>query len=344
MDNLRSIRDYEMQTIGPHTSPHSGHDSPPLPRILVSRPIHQRSISLNVDVYGHRRHASSISGGTDEQAIHFLLDILPRITSATPAVLHKHDHAEPPAHGQSAWSTATHISPTATSYAFGTMPTARNRTRTLDSIPPRVRALSPASYERAAPKDSGIVPCIPKVRSWPNLLLETQSGPDSSLRGGVYGGENATGNRIAHTEGEQASGNGGRALDHLRNPASNAGEVDTEASIKHQKHIPEGLSALPSQDQGETKSPQDPPFISIQGRLDMLMGCRYGWTEPPIHSITAELPNDTKIRSKVEQLQHTVHQLGLEISSGYVIEWGCDEYLKEVVRYPGTIMRSSFLI
>ena len=122
------------------------------------------------------------------------------------------------------------------------------------------------------------------------------------------------------------------------------GGLDAEASTKHQKNIPEALSVLPNQDQGETKSPQDPPFISIQGRLDMLLGCSYGPTKPAIHPITAELPNDAKIRSKVEQLQHNVHQLGLAISSGYVVEHYCEEYLKEVVRYPGTLMRSSFLI
>jgi hypothetical protein len=76
----------------------------------------------------------------------------------------------------------------------------------------------------------------------------------------------------------------------------------------------------------------------------MLLGCSYGSTEPAIHPITAELPNDAKIRSKVKQLQHNVHQLGLAISSEYVVEPYCEEYLKEVVRYPGTLMRSSILM
>lgn len=201
-----------------------------------------------------------------------------------------------------AWSAATHIGQTATSYAFGAVPTTRNPTVTLDSILPRVRALSPASFGRATSADSGIVQGIPKVRSWTNLLLGTQSGATSSLRGGIYRGENPTDNRIAHAEVTQASGNGGHTLDYLFNPDANASELHPEGSTKRQKDIPEALPAMPSKDQGETQLPQDPEFINIEGHLDMLLGCGYEHTDPTVHPIRAGLPNDTTIRSKVEQL------------------------------------------
>jgi hypothetical protein len=342
-DNLGGLRDHKADAIGPHTGAHSRHDSAPLADLLASRPIHQRSIPPDVDVHGPGRHAGFVPGGAGEQANRVLFGVLPRITSATPTVPHKHDHFGPPAPGQSAPPTAAGIGQTASSYAFGAVPVARDRGRTLDSLPPGIRAQSPACYARATSEDSRLVPGIPKVNSRASLLLGIQSEDATSLRGGVYRGSNAADDRIAYAEEAQASGNGGHTLDYLRHQASDAGELDEQASNKRQKNIREALSVLPGQDQGDIESPQDPAFISLQGRLHMLLGCGYSPTEPTIHPIAAELPDDAKIRSKVEQLQHNVHQLGLAISEGYVVEYRCDKYLKEVVRYPGTLIGTNFL-
>lgn len=97
LDNLRSLRDHKADTIRPHTSTHSRNDSAPLAGLLISRPIHQRSISLDVIADGPRRHAGFVSGGADEQPTLVLVDVLPRITSATPAVPHTHTHMTPTA-------------------------------------------------------------------------------------------------------------------------------------------------------------------------------------------------------------------------------------------------------